>query len=157
MTQPFPLDTYRQGIRDVTTSVYETMLDLPLRSAAASTTPGSGSFTAAVYYAGAWKGALLLECSPQQVMDWGARLMSLAPPVSLEDARDGLGELTNVIAGNLKALLPPGVGISLPSVVQGSDYSLRICGGNLTESLCFEDPTGPFRITLVELIASKKG
>jgi len=108
---------------------------------------------AAVYYAGAWKGALLLECSSAQAMDWAARFLSLAPPISLDDVRDSLGELTNVIAGNLKPLLPPGVGISLPCVVQGSDYSLRVCGNNLSESLYFEDRFGPFRITLVEVIA----
>lgn len=60
----------------------------------------------------------------------------------------------DLIAGNLKPLLPPGVGLSLPSVVEGSDYSLRICGGNLSESVWFEDRFGPLSITLVELISS---
>lgn len=81
--------------------------------------------------------------------------MSLSPPVSLDDARDGLGEMTNVIAGNLKPVLPPGVGLSIPSVVQGSDYSLRIWGGNLFETLCFDGGSGPFRITLVEALQSQ--
>jgi len=42
--------------------------------------------------------------------------------------------------------------LSIPSVVEGRDYSLRICGGgNLFERLDFADETGPFRITLVEV------
>lgn len=82
--------------------------------------------TAAVYYAGAWKRALLLECSLEQAMEWGSRLMELPAPVAVKDARDGLGELCNVIAGNLKPLLPPGVGLSTPSVVRSAGYSLRV-------------------------------
>jgi CheY-specific phosphatase CheX len=154
MTTPaFTLETYRDGISQVAVAVYETMLDVCLRAAAPPCAPAPNSFTAAVYYAGTWKGAMLLECSREQAMDWAARLMSIQPPISPDDTRDGLGELTNVLAGNLKPLLPPGVGLSIPCVVEGSDYSLRICGGNLSESLYFEDQFGSFRITLVEVIA----
>ena len=104
---------------------------------------------AAVYYAGAWKGAVLLECSLGQAMDWGSRLMQIPAPVASEDARDSLGELCNVLAGNLKPLLPPGVGLSTPSVVKGADYTLRICGDTLCERLPFADPSGDFRVTLI--------
>jgi CheY-specific phosphatase CheX len=127
------------------------MLGVELRSSRSGATCAS-TFTASVFYAGAWQGALILDCTREQAMEWSARLMSLDPPISLDDARDGLGELTNVMAGNLKPLLPPGVGLSIPSVVQGSDYSLRLCGGNLTETLCFEDQYGTFRITLIEIM-----
>ena len=40
------------------------------------------------------------------------------------DLRDALGELTNMAAGNLKTLLPGSDDISLPTVVEGSDYGL---------------------------------
>ena len=152
MTQPFALQVYRKGIEQVTASVFDTMLSLPVHVARTGYSSLPLSFTGAVYYAGAWKGAILVECAREQAMDWAARYMSLPPPVSDADARDSLGELTNVIAGNLKPLLPPGVGLSIPSVVQGSDYCLRICGGNLSETLCFEEQLGPFRVTLVEVI-----
>lgn len=151
MTEPFPLETYREGIAEVATSVWDTMMHIPLKPVGPCPPPSS-PFTSAVYYAGAWKGALLIECSGEQAADWAARLMSLDPPVTPDDMRDGLGELTNVVAGNLKPLLPPGVGLSLPSVVQGSDYSLRFCREVLSQSLCFEDPLGPFRITLLEVL-----
>ncbi len=152
MTQAFPIACYRQQIAEITASVFETMLGLPVRECGASTSEGPGELTAAVYYAGSWRGALLVECSTEQAMHWAAVLMSLEPPLSVDDARDGLGELTNVVAGNLKPILPPGIGLSIPSVVQGSDYRLRICGGNLFERLEFEDESGRFRVTLVEVV-----
>jgi hypothetical protein len=37
--------------------------------------------------------------------------MDVPLPVAAEDARDSLGELCNVLAGNLKPLLPQGVGL----------------------------------------------
>jgi len=154
MTAPFALDTYREGISQVAMSVFDTILQLQVREQTPDPNhPVGNCFTAAVYYAGEWKGALMLECSREQAMDWAARFMSLDPPVTLDDARDGLGELANMMAGNLKPLLPPGVGLSLPCVVQGTDYSMRMCGGNLNESLCFADGLGRFRVTLVEVVA----
>ena len=49
----------------------------------------------------------------------------------------------------LKPLLPPGAGLSTPSVVKGGDYSLRICGDTLCERLHFADSAGEFRVTLI--------
>ena len=152
MNKAFPIDCYRTGIHQITLTVFETMLGLAVEPLEDPCHDGPDSLTGAAYYAGDWKGALLLECSPAQAADWAARLMSLRPPVAPEDVRDGLGELTNIVAGNLKAILPPRVGLSIPSVVEGSDYNLRICGGNLFEVLRFRDLAGPFRITLVEVI-----
>ena len=148
----FPIECYRPQIAEIAQTVYQTMVGVSVEPVDSSEQASPGALTAAVYYAGSWKGALLVECSAEQAKSWSARLMSIPPPISLDDARDGLGELTNMMAGNLKALLPPGVGLSIPSVVQGSDYSLRICGGNLFETLHLADGEGVFRITLVEVI-----
>ena len=54
-----------------------------------------------------------------------------------------------MLAGNLKPVLPPGVGLSTPSVVKGADYTLRVCGDTLCERLHFGDPAGDFRVTLI--------
>ena len=149
MTATLPNESYRLGILQITQAVFSTMLELPIR--ATDPRPGNERYelTAAVYYAGAWKGAVLLECSLEQAMGWGSRLMQTAAPVASEDARDSLGELCNVLAGNLKPLLPSGVGLSTPSVVRGADYTLRVCGDTLCERLCFADPAGDFRVTLI--------
>lgn len=148
MTAILPNESYRPGISQITEAVFSTMLELPIHPT--DTRPGHERYelTAAVYYAGAWKGAVLLECSLEQAMDWGSRLMGLPAPAP-EDVRDSLGELCNVLAGNLKPLLPPGAGLSTPSVVKGGDYSLRICGDTFCERLHFADPAGDFRVTLI--------
>ena len=64
--------------------------------------------------------------------------MSIDMPSSVDaDVCDAFGELANMIGGNLKAVLPSKVEISMPSMVQGIDYSLWICGGNLACRLAF--------------------
>ncbi|MFF3064675.1 chemotaxis protein CheX [Oerskovia sp. NPDC057915] len=37
-------------------------------------------------------------------------------PVSLEDVQDALGEVANVVGGNLKAMMPEGSSLTLPAV-----------------------------------------
>jgi CheY-specific phosphatase CheX len=61
--------------------------------------------------------------------------------------RDVLGELANMIGGNLKCVLTPGIRLSMPSIVDGSDYSLRVCGAEVPERLAFQCAEGPFWIT----------
>ncbi len=146
----FPIEGYLPGLIQITESVFETMLGSAVTRLEQAEIALEVPLTAAVYYAGAWKGAVLLECSGRQATVWSGHLMDQTEP-SPADARDGLGEVANMLAGNLKPLLPPGVGISIPSVVEGSDYSLRVCGGNLTQQIVFADALGPFRVTLVKV------
>jgi chemotaxis phosphatase CheX-like protein len=48
------------------------------------------------------------------------QLMAVDRPRAInEDVRDTLGGIAKMIGGNLKALPPAGVGLSLPSVVPG--------------------------------------
>jgi hypothetical protein len=76
MGESFPLEPYREGIAQVTTDVFETMLASPVRPTGGDGICVAGSFTAAVYYSGTWQGALLVECSQEQAMNMAARLMA---------------------------------------------------------------------------------
>jgi chemotaxis protein CheX len=149
MTDILPNENYRPGMLQIAEAVFSTMLDLPILPTEPGPEGERYELTAAVYYVGTWQGALLLECSIEQAMQWGSRLMGLPAPIAVEDARDSLGELCNVLAGNLKPLLPPGVGLSTPSVVKGADYTLRVFGDTICERLHFADPAGDFRVTLI--------
>ncbi len=137
------------AISQIAGEVFATMLDLPVRPIDPPANDGPYTLTAAVHYVGSWNGTLLLECSKAQAMEWGARLMELPAPIAAEDARDSLGELCNVLAGNLKPILPAGVGLSAPSVVAGTEYSFRVCGDTLCEALYLACPGGHFRLALI--------
>lgn len=116
------------------------------------------TLTAAIYFAGTWKGAVLLECSRPQAFEFTHRLMAIDPPACINnDVRDTMGELANMMAGNLKSVLPRGIGLSMPSVVEGTDYSLRICGGNLVDRMPFSCAAGVIWVTLIALLEHAPG
>lgn len=48
---------------------------------------------------------------------------------SEDDIADGIGELTNMIGGNIKSLLPEPSTLSLPFVATGQSSTLRVPGG----------------------------
>ncbi len=80
--------------------------------------------------------------------------MSIHPPVAVnDDVRDALGELANMLAGNLKSVWPHGIDLSMPSVVEGTDYSLRVCGGSLIDRMAFSGELGVIWVTLIEMLA----
>jgi chemotaxis protein CheX len=74
--------------------------------------------SAAVSVSGAWRGHIVVECSASGSRQVAAALMGMAAgDVTGDDVVDALGELANVIGGNVKSLLPAPSALSLPHVV----------------------------------------
>jgi chemotaxis protein CheX len=67
---------------------------------------------------GPWTGAVVLTCSRSTAEELSRCLLAEhAPPVlDAEDVQDGLGELANVVGGNVKAVLPGPSVLGLPEV-----------------------------------------
>jgi chemotaxis protein CheX len=144
---------YRASVVQVVDLVFTTMLGLHVKPYPMDWTPPQEMITAAVYFAGDWHGAVLLECTRDQACSFAHLLMSIPLPDTInDDVRDALGELSNMLAGNLKSVLPPGVLLSMPSVIEGSDYSLRVCGKRLVERVPFWTAEDIFAVTMVEIL-----
>jgi len=76
---------------------------------------------AAVSVTGAWRGHVVVECSSTASRRAAAALFGIEPAeVSGDDVADALGELANIIGGNVKVLLPAPCALSLPYVVAAS-------------------------------------
>jgi chemotaxis protein CheX len=134
----------------VVESVFGTMMSLEAGANGTPWFPGDDRLTAAVHLAGDWNGALLLECNRGQACRFAGRFLSMEPPETVDDVvRDVLGELANMIGGNMKCVLTRGIRLSMPSVVDGSDYCLRICGAEVRERLAFQCAEGPFWVTVL--------
>ena len=147
------VNAYRANVVQVVDMVFQTMLGLKVEPYPMHWVRPPDMVTAAVYFAGAWRGAVLLECTRGQAQKFAQLLMSIGIPESIDDnVRDTLGELANMVAGNLKSVLPGGVVLSMPSVIEGSDYSLQICGNRSIERVPFWSTEDIFGVTLVELL-----
>jgi CheY-specific phosphatase CheX len=144
-------EPYVTDICQFTGSVFLSMLGLEVQPSDAEL-PSTEMITGAIYYAGPWKGALLLQCAASAAYEFTARLMGVPQPVGFDDdVRDAMGEMTNIIAGNLKPILPRGVGLSMPSVIQGLPSAIRICGDVPLLRLAFLCESGPFWMTILGL------
>ena len=83
-------------------------------------------------------------------LEFAGRFLSVDPPGKVDDVeRDLLGELVNMIGGNLKCALGRGLRLSMPSVVDGSDYSLRIRRAEVLERIAVQSVEGPFGATVL--------
>jgi chemotaxis protein CheX len=127
-------------------TVWTTVLDWPVQPAAAAAPAGGPCVVGSVRLRGAWDGTVVVECPAELARRAAAVMFGVEPhAVSTEQARDALGELTNMVAGNLKALLPAPSSLSLPTVREGSAAG----GGTPLLRLDFECEGGPFAVGIV--------
>ncbi len=141
-------------LAQVVESVFGTMLGLEVRAGEMPWSPGADRLIAAVHLTGEWHGAVLVECGPEQACAFAERFLSVGRPAAVDDVvRDVLGEVANMIGGNLKCVLTRGLRLSMPSVVSGSHYHLRVCRAGLHLRLGFACAAGPFWVTVLAMDA----
>jgi chemotaxis protein CheX len=81
---------------------------------------------ASVSITGGWSGHVVVSCSDTAARHAAAAfLMTVADEVSADDVTDVLGELANIVGGNVKSMLPASSMVSLPQVVNASGGSVR--------------------------------
>ncbi len=75
---------------------------------------------------GSWSGHIVYSSSRAAAQRAAAAFLAMElEEVSEEDISDTLGELANIVGGNVKAMLPPGAQLSLPQVVLAPESSAR--------------------------------
>jgi CheY-specific phosphatase CheX len=153
MLTQLELEPFRADICGLSESVFRSMLRIEVHPSDAELLGDSELITGAVYFAGAWKGAVLLQCNRSQACEFTARLMGIPTPESFDDdVCDAVGEVANIIGGNLKPILPHGIALSMPSVVEGYPSALRICCSSPIIRLAFESTIGVFWLTIIGLV-----
>ena len=105
----------------ITREVWTSFLDGdPSGLVATSGDMPADKITGCVHLSGAYTGSIMLQCSPPAARDAAAALFSMAPgSVTQTEVVDALGEIANMVGGNVKSMLPGPSALSLPSVVQG--------------------------------------
>jgi chemotaxis protein CheX len=98
--------------------IWASFLDLPLEPVPAGTVDVSAMpmVGGVVTVHEAWSGAVQLETSAAFAAMAARRMFAADGNVTEAELDDALGELTNMIGGNIKSLLPAPSHLSLPSV-----------------------------------------
>jgi chemotaxis protein CheX len=140
-----------EDVQGIVETVWVATLDEKIRPLAElpEPSPETATFTGCVNIVGAWEGQVVLQLPMELVRRSAAKMLTLdANELTLEDMQDTAGELTNMVGGNVKALLPQPSRLSLPSVVEGTDYNLRVPGAVCVSRIVFESEGSPFVVTM---------
>lgn len=139
-------------VADVCASVFRSQVDLadapPERGPHGGLPTAEPTMSSWVLITGAWEGAVVLRCT----RSWAARVagaMFDATDPSAEDTADALGEIVNMVGGNVKALLPGPSRLSLPMVAEGAGGPVGGRGRGVVGRLAVESQGEPLVVSVL--------
>ena len=141
---------FDSDIADIVSTIWSTLIDVPIERGGGDGPSDDSTVTGIVHIEGAWHGAILVRCPlalASLVTD--AMFQGDGDP-STEEVRDAVGELTNMVAGNVKALLPAPSAISLPTVAFGKQYEISVVGTRTVATVCFTSESHPLVVSVVQ-------
>lgn len=149
-----PLVAEGVDIESLVGVIWSTMLEMPLDCVPEGAEGGWSrpALQAQVHITGEWQGAVVLHASPALVERLTRRLCALEDQApTLDDMQDAFGEMANMVGGNLKGILSDGEArLSLPTVVQGGDYCVRVPGSRQVARKVFSSDGQPFVVTILQ-------
>jgi len=123
------LETNRKVIGQTVISVMDTLLGLSVEPCEVPWQVMPDRVTAAIQFSGSTCGSLVVEVDASLARKFAGGLLAIDPPDAIDnDVRDAVGEIANVIGGNLNTSFAWGAILSFPYVVDGSDFKIRVCG-----------------------------
>ncbi len=131
-----------EAICKITTSVLESILDVAIHQCShsgGSDERADGFMTAAVYLTGAWEGTVAVHCTAALACRAASVMFGREEEsISVSEIQDALGELANMISGNLKTLLPKPSFLSLPCVTEGFSDALEEPDGEIHRQITWD-------------------
>ena len=140
-----------EEILEITETTWQSLLGLDIQPRALPATmgPAEGHLTGKVEISGAWTGAVLLHGSRDLAASAAAVIFATeAGAGSEQDSFDAMYELTNIIGGNIKSLLPEPCQLSLPCVEATTDEHLQILGMEKVSELVFDCQGQPLFVSV---------
>jgi chemotaxis protein CheX len=145
---------FEPELTEITERVWASLVEVPLlprQPGQPGPTPGARTFTGCVQITGAWEGAVTVHCSAELAKVLTAAMFMVDPDdTTAEEVSDALGELANMVGGNVKALLPEPCRISLPAVADGMDYRLSVPGARPVSAVTWTCNGEPLMVRLLE-------
>ncbi|MFT5441724.1 MAG: chemotaxis protein CheX [Myxococcota bacterium] len=110
-------------------------------------------YTGIVQITGAWSGTVVLQLDESVATMAAAAMLGLPlVQIEVEEAEDVLGELANMVAGSIKALLPGPSSLTLPIIAKGTEYAISMPGSKVVSEVGFKCDGAPVIVRLLEKI-----
>ena len=149
------LDRGAEVLSKATRHVFSTMLGSEPNPREAYEAHGmlpQSDVTGMIGLAGEAAASLSLHCSTEQARTFAARLLGMEPDCEVceEDVRDAIGEVVNMIAGDIKTALASEhqLNLALPSVLIGEKCEVQVKSPAIFV-VPFDDPAGSFAMAFV--------
>lgn len=144
----------QKHITDATTEIFETMIMLDI-SAGNPVEQKINNFKCSVSgvigLAGNCKGMLAIHLPDKVAMSITGSFLGMDVTEVDDDVTDAIGELANMVAGNIKMILDEAgtsVTLSIPSCVHGDEYSMDTVADSHRVVIPFEIESGQFLVEL---------
>ena len=141
--------TYDCQIEQIVQSIFTSMLGMEVSRNNDNPSDCQEVVLGTIQITGAKSASVVLGVSAEVARAAAASMLQLSSQdVTQDDERDVVAELTNMIGGNLKGLLPGPLYLSLPTVVAGRDLGLQVPGAELVDDVWLQCEAGALRVRL---------
>ena len=140
-----------EEILEITEATWSAMLGLDIQPSPICTASehANSSIVGHVGISGAWNGQVILYGSDEMARTAASTVFAIAPEeVQEQDQIDAIYELSNIIAGNIKSLLPEPCQLSLPAVQRSTHFLFECEGHDRVSELAFECNGQPLVVTI---------
>ena len=124
-------DAVRASITEITKGVFSTMVMLDVVDEPPLAEPVvtfHETLTSMVGLAGSYSGILAIHCPKNLALLITSNMLGMEVTEINEDVNDAMGEIANMIGGDVKHIFSPkgaDINLSIPTVIYGSDYMLE--------------------------------
>jgi CheY-specific phosphatase CheX len=135
------MSAIEDAMSQTVTTIWESIIGTEIRPADVPPTDDARepAFVGCIHVTGPEGGVVTLECSAALAAETASAMFQIPQAqVGVSEAQDALGELTNIMGGNFKAMLSDGHHLSLPTVVEGSDFRTKFIGTLLAARVGFD-------------------
>lgn len=139
-------------LQSIMENIWSALFGLPIELLPEVPPDGTtGCVTACVLISGGWDGAVIIQSESPLARRCGALMFESTPEtISSDEVNDALGEVANMAGGNFKSLLAGTCSLSLPAVVEGRDYIVKVPGSHPLKRLAFQSEGGVLTLSVLE-------
>ncbi len=140
-------------IYQVTQTVWLALVEKELKAEGDDLECSGHVLTGCVQITGEWEGAIVVSCSHKLAVGTTAFMFDMElEEVTGEELQDAVGELANMVGGSVKGLVPGPSRLSLPTVIDGSDYKTKIPGSEKLVEACMTSDGEPLVVTVMQRV-----
>jgi chemotaxis protein CheX len=144
------MTTFDAEIEEIVKTIWSTLIDVAIEPGRGAGAGDDSTVTGIVNIDGAWHGAVLVQCPVALAYRVTAAMFQGDEEPTVDEVRDAFGELTNMIGGNVKALLPGPSALSLPTVAFGTSYEISVVGARILATVPFLSESHKLIVSVVQ-------